>query len=281
MKCAWESFVNLLPLWMRDTVDKLGKNNLRELRMRINAPPELVFGDQSIFLERFVRREDISFLINLATQYSPWASETVEAGYITIPGGHRIGLCGSVISGNDIQRKFKIVTSLCIRISRDFPGIAKKAAVDGSVLIIGKPGSGKTTFLRDLIRQLSLLDKNRIAVVDERNELFPTVNGAFCFDTGVRVDVLSGGNKAFGVESVLRNMTPTVIAVDEITAEADTNALLHSAGCGVSFLATAHASNIKDLQSRPIYRTLIDFALFEHLVVLEPDMSWHIERCPV
>ena len=276
MICAWEPFLTILPLWMRDTVDRLGKRSLRELRMRINAPPELVLADKSIFMERSVRREDFSVVINLATKYSPWASETVTDGYITIPGGHRIGLCGSVISGHT----FKSITSVCIRISRDFPGIAKKAAADGSLLIIGSPGSGKTTFLRDLIRQRSVQQNDRIAVVDERYEIFPTVDGAFCFDTGTRVDVYSGGSKVVGVDAVLRNMTPNVIAVDEISAVDDTNLLLQSAGCGVSFIATAHAGSVEDLQRRPIYRKLLDYALFQNLIILMPDMTWKMERCP-
>lgn len=280
MICAWESFLNILPLWMRDRVDRLGKNSLRELRMRINSPPELVFADKSVFMERSVRHEDFSFLINLATKYSPWASETVTSGYITISGGHRIGLCGCVVSGYDSRCKFKSITSVCIRISRDFPGIAQKVKEAGSLLIIGSPGSGKTTFLRDLIRQRSMQHNDRVAVVDERYEIFPTVDGIFCFDTGSRVDVLSGGSKANGVVSVLRNMTPNVIAVDEISAVDDTNLLLQSAGCGVSFLATAHAGCVEDLQRRPIYRKLLDYALFQNLIILRTDMSWEMVRCP-
>ena len=134
--------------------------------------------------------------------------------------------------------------------------------------------------MRDLIRQRSGCGQNRISVVDERYEIFPIVNGTFCFDTGRRVDVLSGGDKSNGINAVLRNMTPTVIAVDEITAFSDTNILLESAGCGVTFLATAHASNIDDLQKRPIYRSLLKSELFQNLIILNPDMTWSLEKCP-
>ena len=278
MKCAWESFVKQLPLWMREKVDKLGNSNLRELRMRINAPPELVLQGRSVFLDRNVSREDIEFSINLATKYSPWASESVANGYITIPGGHRIGLCGIVTSSGQSIKGFSSVSSICIRISRDFPGIAKSAAVSGSILIIGKPGSGKTTFLRDLVRQISKNEGSRVVVVDERHEIFPYAGGVLCFGTNARVDVIAGCSKAYGIETALRNMTPTMIAVDEITARTDSDAMIQSIGCGVSLLATAHASCVEDLKARPIYRLLQEYAVFDTVVILHSDMTWHMEK---
>jgi len=278
MKCAWESFIQLLPIWMRNKVDKLGKKSMQELRLRINAPPELVFSNESLYLERCVTQEDIQLCINLATRYSPWAAETIAEGFIAIPGGHRIGLCGSAMPGKQAQKGFAAITSICIRISRDFQGIAKDAAVDGSILIIGSPGSGKTTFLRDLVRHIAVKDKNRIAVVDERYEIFPYAGNSFCFDTGTRIDVLSGYNKATGIEMVLRSMTPTLIAVDEITAQADAEAMLHSTACGVYLIATAHASSVEELENRPIYHLLLQRMVFQTFIVLQRDKNWRLER---
>ena len=278
MKCAWESFIRLIPLWMREKVEILEKDDLRELRLRINAPPELVFAEKSLFLQRNVSHEDIDFSINLATKYSPWSSDSIADGFITTAGGHRIGLSGTILPGRESKNGFSSITSICFRISRDFPGIAKDAAVDGSILIIGKPGAGKTTFLRDLIRQISAREGNRIAVVDERYEIFPIVNNGFCFDTGVRIDVIAGCSKAFGIETVLRNMTPTAIAVDEITAHSDADAILHSIGCGVSLLATAHAASFEELKKRPIYHLLLQNAVFQTFIILHTDMTWHMEQ---
>lgn len=277
MRCAWDQFVNILPLWMRNRVDEIGRNSLQELRLRINSPPELVFQDKSVFLKRCVIKEDIQFCVNLATQYSPWASETVSSGFISIPGGHRIGLCGATIPGRE-GKGFRSITSICIRISRDYIGIAKGADVEGSLLIIGAPGAGKTTFLRDIIRQLSEKDRTRIAVVDERFEIFPCIEDVFCYNIGPRVDILSGCNKSAGIEMVLRTMTPTVIAVDEITSSADAEAVLHCVGCGVSLIATAHAAHLEELSARPVYKKLIKQSVFQTVVILNTNRTWKMER---
>ena len=276
MKCAWEYFIRVLPLWMREKVDELGKNHLQELRLRINAPPELVSANKSYYLSRHVTADDLAYCINLATKYSPWASETLSAGYLTIQGGHRIGICGSLVSGGQ-QRVFSVITSICIRISRDFHGIASGAVTDGSILLIGKPGSGKTTFLRDLVRQISAKDRNRVVVVDERYEIFPFADSSFCFEPGNRVDILSGCSKEKGIEMVMRSMTPTAIAVDEITAASDADIIRKCVGCGVSLLATAHAANLDELEKRPIYRTLLDCAVFQTLILLRADCNWRWE----
>lgn len=270
MKCAWEYFLKVLPFWMRNKIDELGKNCLLELRLRINSPPELVFFDKSSYLTRHVVAEDLIFCINLATKYSPWAAETIGSGYVTIPGGHRIGICGTLTPGKQ-QRTFASITSICIRVSRDFRGVAAGTFYEGSILIIGKPGSGKTTFLRDMVRQISSKDRNRVAVVDERYEIFPLADGSFCFDPGTRVDILSGCCKEKGIEMLLRCMTPTTIAVDEITAASDVDAILQCVGCGVSLLATAHASNLDELKHRPAYKALLDNYVFQTLILLHPN----------
>ena len=144
----------------------------------------------------------------------------------------------------------------------------------GALLILGPPGAGKTTLLRDIIRHRSNGGKI-VSVVDERGELFPCGN---LFDPGTRTDVLTGCSKAQGVDIALRTMSPKCIAVDEITAQEDCQALVSALWCGVDLLATAHAANCNDLQSRPIYRPLIQTGLFKQVIVLSRDKSWHLER---
>ena len=277
MKCAWQSLINLLPIWMRKFVDEQGRETLQELRLRMNAPPQLHLKDKTISMSRAISVDDMNFVINMVTQYSPWSVFSVSKLYYTAPGGHRIGLCGHVTQTNGQTSGIRELTSLCIRVARDFPGIAKSLAdIKGSVLILGKPGSGKTTLLRDCIRQLSL--KNSITVVDERQEIFPCNNGIFCFDIGSNTDVISGCSKSEGIEAALRNTGPTIIAVDEITAQSDCDSLMNAAYCGVDLIATAHAASSKDLHLRSVYRPLVDSRLFDHLLVMHPDKSWHIER---
>ena len=282
MICAWRQFVDLLPVWMRESVDKHGRNTLLELRLRLGLPAELVCLDGNIQLERSVAACDLQFCINTACKYSPWTAATASDGYITAPGGHRIGICGRTVNVNGKTTGIREATSLCLRVARDFPGIASNASTcTGSILIIGCPGAGKTTFLRDLIRQRANNGYCSIAVVDEREEIFPYSHGISVFDHGLRTDILSGCNKAHGIISVLRSMGPSTIALDEITAEEDCKALLHAGWCGISLIATAHASNKSDLLNRPIYRPIVDSGLFETLIVMNRDKSWTKERLNV
>lgn len=278
MKCAWQSYLNLLPIWMRQLVDKYGRERLLELRLRINKPPELITLNGPIWLERLTTEEDLRFSVNVASHYSPWACQSTLRGYITAPGGHRMGLCGSAVMKDGSVVDVRDLTSICIRVSRDFEGIAKQALqYDCSVLIIGRPGCGKTTFLRDYVRQLSYKETQMVAVVDEREEIFPRNGNQFCFDTGKQIDIISGFSKRTGVEIMLRNMTPSVIALDEITAHEDCKALLYAGWCGTRLIATAHAGTKRDLYSRPVYRPLVENQLFDTLIVFHSDRSWHIE----
>lgn len=279
MRCAWDAFVVLLPVWLRSYFTKKDSEMLTEVRLRIGLAAEMVYLNGSKWTRQRVVAEDIQFCINVASQYSPWSAETISHGYITASGGHRIGICGEAISSESSVKGIRTPRYLCLRLAKDFSNIADGIApVNGSVLIIGPPGSGKTTLLRDLIRQKSNAGKGSIAVVDERRELFPYFNNSPCFDSGSKTDVISGACKKQGVEMVLRVMGPTMIAVDEITAEEDCRALIHAGWCGVDVFATAHAANISDLQHRPVYKPLLETGLFSNVVVLRSDKSWSLER---
>lgn len=279
MKCAWDAYVSLLPHWLREILTQSEAEKLLELRLRAGQQGELVLLGETRWTNRHVSLEDLRFCINAASRYSPWAAETIAQGYITAAGGHRIGICGEATVSGDTMKGIRIPRSLCLRVARDFPGIASKlSGLDGSTLIVGPPGSGKTTLLRDLIRGKSDLGQGSIAVIDERGELFPYANGTACFYAGRSTDILSGCPKLQGVEAVLRTMGPKIIAVDEITAEADCHALIHAGWCGVKLLATAHAHSGADLEKRPVYKPLVRTGLFENLVVLREDKSWTVER---
>ena len=272
MTCAWKELLAVLPTWMRKDVNDLGADSMQELRLRINAPPELVCRKETRWLERPIAEEDLHYTINAASRYSPWAASSSARGYITISGGHRMGICGEAVVQGGTVTGIKNVSSLCIRVARDFPGIAAEMeGTTGSILILGAPGWGKTTLLRDLIRQLEKME--RICVVDERGELFPEG-----ISRGTRVDVLSGCSKGKGIPRLLQTMGPSCIAVDEITAQEDTFALLQAANCGVRLLATAHGASISDFRQRSIYRPLIENGVFDILLVLRKDKTYTMER---
>lgn len=272
MMCAWKELLSILPQRIRQDVDSLGREALEELRLRIGGPPELVLGKESKWLSGNVTREELSFVVNAASRYSPWAASTVSQGYLTAPGGHRIGICGEAVCRNGSFAGIREASSLCIRVARDFPGVAERAkSIQGSVLILGAPGWGKTTLLRDLIRKRG--EQVQTCVVDERGELFPPG-----FSRGKRLDVLTGCPKAEGILTVLRTMGPGVIGVDEITEERDCQALLQAANCGVSLLATAHACSLQDIRRRRIYAALLDHSVFDTFLVLHRDKSYTVER---
>ncbi len=279
MRCAWQAYINLLLHWMRQDVDRLGKDDLQELRLRIGLPAQLVTQQGIYNIDRTVTNSDLAFVINNASNYSPWSATTISKGFLTAEGGHRIGICGVCTVNNSTMMGIHQPSSLCIRVSRDFYGISRNLSkLKASLLIVGPPGSGKTTLLRDLVRTISNSKQGSVSVVDEREEIFPLVKGQACYTTGNSTDILSGCAKNIGINAVLRSMNPEWIAVDEITAEEDCQALLHAGWCGVKLIATAHAGSVKDLMSRPVYRTLISENLFSNIVIMQKDKSWKIER---
>lgn len=279
MNCAFNALIGLLPCWMRSDVDKHGKVDLQEIRMRIHLPAELITRSGTIILSQRIRAEDIEYCINAASRYSPWTAQTTANGYITAAGGHRIGVCGDAVINNGVMSGIRTPTTLCIRVARDFPGIAKGIPFNKrSILIIGRPGSGKTTLLRDLIRNYSDSVPDSISVVDERGEIFPFLNGASIFPTGRHTDIISGCKKDVGIDSVLRCMGPAAIAIDEITAQQDAAALQSAAYCGVQLFATAHAGSKQDFLQRAVYQTIVENRIFDTLVIMQQDKSWHLER---
>ncbi len=273
MKCAWDSLMQILPHWLKAEANKR-KNSLQEIRLRLGDRPRFLDVGGFAAGEGSVRQEDLHFILNTACRYSPWTASGAKQGYLTAPGGHRIGLCGETVTQEGAVSGFRNVRSMNIRICRDFPGVSGKlSGLLGSILVLGPPGSGKTTLLRDLIRQIS--QKEVVCVADERGELFPPLGE---FERGVHLDVLTGCSKAEGLDMLIRTMGPATVAVDEITGAEDARALLMSAFSGVRLLATAHGGSVADWKHREVYKPLLENKVFDFLVLMQPDKSYQVER---
>ena len=274
MRCAWKELKAIIPPWIERQLNGADQDKLNELRLRAGQAPQRIRGQECSALTGTVKPDDLEYVLQRASHFSPWAAHTLSQGFLTAPGGHRIGVCGQSVIKDGLVSGFQHVSSVSVRVARDFPDLCSPGDYGGgSVLIIGSPGWGKTTLLRSLIRCISN-EGTKVAVVDERGELFP----ADAFDRGRCTDVLTGCSKAAGVEMLLRTMTPDVIAVDEITSARDTDALISAGWCGVKVIATAHGASSADLLRRQVYRPIVESGLFDELLVLRPDRSWIGER---
>lgn len=273
MICAWDKLLSVLPMKIREDVNQIGPEKLQEIRLRIHNPPMLCLDNEIRMLSHTVNQNDLDYTVNAASKYSPWSAGTVSKGYLTADGGHRIGLCGDAVMKNGEMSGIRKVSSINVRVAKDYPGVSCRIKdISGSILLIGPPGSGKTTLLRDLVRRIA--EGANVAVVDERGELFPE-NG---FPIGKGVDILRGCPKNQGIEVLLRTMGPEWIAVDEITASVDCDAMTQAGWCGVKLLATAHAVCMDDLHSRSVYRPIINSGLFSTICVLNHDKTYRVER---
>ncbi|MBQ6798630.1 MAG: stage III sporulation protein AB [Oscillospiraceae bacterium] len=263
------------------------EEELQEIHMRLGRRTEAVTGRSSILLEHRARREELEAVLDTAMDRSYYASQRfLREGFCTARGGCRIGITGNVVQDEAGIKTIRDISGLNIRFARAFPGIAGQALgvlreEPASMLIIGRPGCGKTTLLRDLIRRISDELCQRVAVADTRYELGAVHEGRPMLDLGQRTDVLSGGKKAESIAMLLRCMNPQWIAVDEITAEEDVRALENCHGCGVHLLATAHAWDRFDLQRRPVYRAMLHSGIFRYLAEMDGTGSYKMTELEV
>lgn len=288
--------LQVLPRSIRDYIESLPPivfNQLEEIRIRQNRPLEVITSKGSGFVHRTTKqltknqqyaycptRYDCEKMINLISRHSLYAmEEELRRGYITINGGHRIGLAGKVIVENGRVKVLRDITSFNVRFARAVVGVGNDllpfVVHDGKVenlLIVSPPQCGKTTLIRDLARLVSSGTKHspayKVGIVDERSEIAGCLHGVPQHDVGPRTDVLDGCPKAEGMMMMIRSMSPEVLIVDEIGHEEDSRAVFEAIFAGIHLFTTAHGYSLDDLFQRPTLSELMRKKVFSRIFLL-------------
>ncbi len=265
---------------------------VQEIRLRVNAPLLIISDNQEFYLTPegnltkqrkkayTVSRQDVRETLEYISSYSLYAfEEEIRQGFITIQGGHRIGLAGKVISDENGIRSMKFISFLNVRLSHQIRGCGDRVLPylyeHGEfvhTLILSPPRCGKTTLLRDLIRQISngteLHEGMTVGVVDERSEIGACYQGIAQNDLGIRTDILDCCPKALGMMMLIRTMSPQVIAVDEIGSRSDLEAMEYAMNCGCRMIATVHGSSLEEIRQKPLLKNMIEERWFGRYVLL-------------
>lgn len=263
------------PEEIRSELDMLLPGELREIRIRTDRSTVFATATKTAALSWSPYQSELNALVEALSEHTLYSrADETSKGFLTLRGGHRMGLCGHVAKA-DSRSVLSDIGSVCIRIACEWPGSADQLLShmpeETSALIIGVPGSGKTTLLRDLARQLSCgRTARQVAIVDERSEIAACVKGAPQLDVGESTDVLDNLRKADAIPWLVRSMSPQVIITDELNGSEDAEAIMDAASCGVSVCASVHGASLTDAARRPALATLMARRVFGLYAVLSP-----------
>jgi len=281
-----EKILKKLPPEVKERIDELPDritDGFEEIRLKAYSDTIIISGGREISLRdgRAMTPEVLDETLNRLLDYSYYAyEEELSKGYITIEGGHRVGICGRVTLKEGCVHLIKDVSSLNIRRSRQIIGASRQvmnavcddnAQMIRNTLIISPPKCGKTTILRDIARNLSY-GGYRVGICDERSEIAGCYGGQTSYDLGCRTDILDGCPKAEGILMLIRAMSPDVIITDEIGKTEDASAIEAALCAGVKTITTIHGSTYEDVESSAVGE-LIRKHVFETLIFLSAQPS--------
>ena len=293
-----DEIINSLSVNLREKIKCISRNNvnIEEIRLRSQKPLILNANNKDYFYNLnsgkldvkmdnpyIVTKEDVEQTFQIICKYSIHSfMDDIKKGFITLRGGHRVGLVGKAIVEEGQVKNLKHISSLNIRVSREIKGCSNKILPHiirannqvNNTLIISPPQCGKTTLIRDIVRNLSNGNEDyafkgiKVALIDERNEISGSYLGIPQMDVGIRTDIIETCPKDLGITMLLRSMSPNLIVTDEIGNINEIKALYTALNGGVSLITTVHGDSIEDIKNRKELSNLLDKDLFKKIIIL-------------
>ena len=279
----YDEIYKILPKEISNIVKQyLQEDAVQEIRIKSGKPVILNLSYGEKVLDYRTTSEDLKFMMAKVSNYSLYAfEEEIKQGYITLKGGHRVGLAGECVISNGEVRTIKNISSLNIRICREIIGSSNKIMnlITNNnrvynTLIVSPPKCGKTTILRDIAKNISNgmykinLSGKKVTIVDERSEIAACYNGVPQMNVGIRTDILDNCLKKSGMIMAIRSLSPEVLICDEIGTKGDLEALIMAFNSGVNVIVTVHGYDIADVYGRAVFKDLIDNCILERIILL-------------
>ena len=264
--------LDFLPEKFKLKLNEFTDKNLYEIRVRVNKNVTIIYKGKILKLNLLATETDVEEIVLNACKLSIYSYENqIKQGFITADNGERIGLSGEFVFNGENIVSIRNFTSLCIRIPCEVSGVSNRFYNDiyngGSVLVVSKTGVGKTTFIRDLCKNISNA-LNNVVLIDERNEIAGK-NQNFSFDVGDNTDVLTYASKIYGFNQAIRTLNPTYIITDELMTKSDCDGVFVAVNSGISVIATVHSDSLDNLKNKGIVNDLIINNCFDYYLMLK------------